>query len=194
MQKNSILSGLRPASVAVLLALSGAGSSSVLLPNFPNHCDILFPLPFAVLCAGLFMRSLRVALAIPLMLAVWLVSFWVANCCAMSPHSGLLPGCLGGFLGGWGLVFCAAICYRSLFAIQYLVIGAIVSSLAGIAFLPWVQRFDPNATRSVPISAFAVWEAAMGICLYFLCRRAQRGGDENRDFSESEANVPARSS
>ena len=122
------------------------------------------------------MRTPEAILAIPLMNVVWLTSLLAAVSLGMSnPDNHIEPGCIGGLIGGVGLVLCAAICYRSLFSLKYFLIGALLGSLAGISFLPWTQAFDPNrGTGHGPMIAFAIWEAAMGTYLYVLCSQAKR--------------------
>lgn len=184
MNEETLLAGLKSCSVAVLFAACGAGSSATLLPHFPNKFELGFAIPFALLCALLFMRMRRAVFAVPLMIAVWLISSFAAFSVGMSTHASLFPGMVGGFIGALGLVLCVAICYPSLFSMKYLAFGALIGFLCGALFGPWARvymatEFSMSTNPDVPLSqmpvmAFAVWQAAVGTYLYALCLYAKR--------------------
>lgn len=172
----SLLSALKCAAVAILLAACGAWSSSVLLPSFPGRFDLFFPIPFAVLCTLLFMRTKIAPLAAFLMCFVWYLALLVANFVGMGRHDYRLPGCVGSLVGAIGLLLCAAISNRSLFSIKHFVIGALIASIAGLSFASWTQMYyafdlnrGPAGAPPPPIHAFAIWQAMIGTYLYALC-------------------------
>ena len=171
--------GLQIVAVTILFAACGALSSIPELSTFPNRFDPIFPIPFALLCALLWMRSIIGAFAFSLMIVVWLTSSSAAFFVGMSSHSFLHPGVVGGLPGSLGLVLCAAICYPSLFSLRHFAIGALVGSLAGLAFEPWSKAYMSAVGSSAPRgdppwAAFALWETAVGTYLYAICARRMR--------------------
>jgi len=107
------------------------------------------------------------------MVAVWPVASKAAILVGMGAPGGvfLAPVC-GGFIGGVGLVLCAATCHGRLFTRKYIFRGAAVGSFSAQAFGPWSSLYDSNL-NSPPYNrdptllfAFAVWQAAVGTYLY----------------------------
>lgn len=183
MTEDSLLAGLKVISIAILFAACGALSSFSLLPDFPDHWEFIFPLPFALLCAVLFLRKAQAVFAIALADIVWLVSSFAAFGAGMESRLSPLPGLFGGLIGGLGLVLCSVICYPSVFSLKRVAYGGLIGSLAGLAFTSWteiyiVQHYGDNINRvfpkTVPIQAFAIWQAAMGTYLYLISRNAAR--------------------
>jgi hypothetical protein len=174
---------LKVAPVAILFAACGALSSFWLLPDFPDHFEFIFPLPFALVCTALFMRKVGAVFAIALMDIVWLISSFVANALGMWTNLSPLPGFVGGSIGGFGLVLCAAICHPSAFSLNRVAYGGLIGAIAGLAFTSWTQiymaqNYGDNINRvfpkTVPILAFALWQAAMGTYLYVIVKESAR--------------------
>jgi hypothetical protein len=181
MNEDSLLAGLKVVSIAVLFAASGAFSSYFLLSDFPDRFEFIFPLPFALLCTVLFMRKAEAVFAIALVDIIWLISSFAANAVGMWIPLSPLPGFVGGSIGGLGLVLCAVVCHPSLFSLKRAAYGSLIGSIAGLAFAPWtqiymVQHYGDNINRvfpkTVPILAFAIWQAAVGTYLYLISRNA----------------------
>ena len=183
MNENSLLAGLKIISVAILFAACGALSSFWLLPHFPDRWDFLFPLPFALLSTVLFMRKAAAVFAIALTDIVWLVSSFTAFAAGMASHLSPLPGFVGGSIGGLGLLLCAVICHPSVFSLKRVAYAGLIGSIAGLAFVPWTQIYieqheganlERVFAKTVPIQAFAIWQAAMGTYLYVIFRQSAR--------------------
>jgi hypothetical protein len=87
-----------------------------------------------------------------------------------------LPGCLGGLIGGLGLVLCVGTCYRRLLSPRYLLRGAAIGTLAALPFALWAWLFmrQDYGSRNVAPFAFAIWQAAMGRYLYAICTDADK--------------------
>ena len=137
-----LLCGLKCAAVAILFAVCGGWSASLCFPQFPpTNLDGLlglYPVPFAVLCIVLFLRNVRAVCAVPMPI-VWLVAYGVANFLGMDSQDDLLPGCVGGLVGGLGLVLCVSVGQSPFFSVKRFAIGALVGSISGLSFAPWVQ-------------------------------------------------------
>ena len=182
-KEKAFSAGLKVVAVAFLFAACGALSSYWLLPDFPDRWELLFPLPFALLCTVVFMRKAEAVLAIALAEMVWLISSFAAHALGMWTNLSPLPGFGGGLVGGLGLVVFAAICHPYMSSLKRLAYGGLIGSLTGLAFTPWthiymVQHYGSNINRAfpktVPILAFAVWQAAMGTYLYVIVGRPAR--------------------
>jgi len=184
MKEEILLVVLKSLTVGILFAACGAGSSATLLLHFPGNLDLRFAVPFALLSALLFIRTRRAFFAVPLMIAVWAISSPSAYFVGMFTRMSLAPGLIGGFIGALGLVLSVAICYPSLFSVKYFALGASIGTLCGALFEPWVKVYvatdfrmstNPNvALGQIPVTAFAVWQAALGTYLYALCAYAKK--------------------
>ncbi len=181
MNDDSLLAGLKVISVAILFAACGALSSYLLLPDFPDRFEVIFPLPFAFLCTVLFMRKAEAVLAIALVEIVWQISVFAATGAGMASHLSPLPGFVGGLVGGFGLFVCAVICHPYMSSLKRLAYGGLIGSIAGLTFVPWTQIYmeqhdgvnmERVFPKTVPILAFAIWQAAMGTYLYLISRNA----------------------
>ncbi|MGA7926082.1 MAG: hypothetical protein WCA20_08805 [Candidatus Sulfotelmatobacter sp.] len=187
MRSKDIPTQVRYVAVALLFALC----SVVCVPHFlsefpflPSLSDRMLPLPFALLCAVLFLRTWRLIFAVPLMFGVWFVSvgvgFYVGVIVARYSLS-LLPGCAGGLIGGVGLVLCVATCYPRLFSWRQLLRGAAVGAVGAFPFTFWVAKyFDSNSSsatvvaRPLLLCAFVIWQVTVGTYLYAICTEANR--------------------
>jgi hypothetical protein len=160
--------------ILILFALCGAGSAVISFNHFPEG-SFFFPLPFAILCALLFLRRVVV---VPLIMLVWYVSYFCA------PGSGVvlpiavglvrsaLPCIVGGLIGGAGLVLCASNCLRWLASAKYIAAGATLGICTAFSFLPSVKELELNLNQGfvhTPVLAFALWEAMMGTYSYAVC-------------------------
>lgn len=156
------------AAVAILFGMCGAVSAGFLLPGFPDHLCIWFPIPFALLCGLLFMRTL---LLVPIVWVVWTVSYMAAFVAGFSELPPA-PGCAGGLLGALGLMFCSAVCRKELFSSKYFIRAAVVGVISGFPFTFWASFYlskvtvDHAAASKPPLLAFAIWQAAVGTYLY----------------------------
>jgi hypothetical protein len=187
--------GVRYIGVALLFAICGACSEFFLTtPHsaFPNGTGML-PIPFALLCAILFLRQWRAIIAVPLMVVVWAVASLAAtNLFEATGGRFLAFGCAG-FIGGFGLVLCVATCHGRLLARKYIFGGQVIGAVSALAFVPSVSAEFPHqsAFRLTPhcaildhlhlansvdawtvvlLFAYAIWQAAVGTYLYKIVR------------------------
>lgn len=178
---------IRYAIVTAMFAACGAASTPLLLPQGWTHL-VVFAVPFALLCGGLCLRRTRAAfLAVPLIVGFWLLSYcstvMLALQVAQQRGAGIpawAPFCVGGLVGGLGIVLCASICHpRLLSSWDYLLSGGAVGAAAGLAFVPSLATFYTDPFESTPphAAAFAVWQAAMGALLYGICSRSDPASD-----------------
>jgi len=172
--RNAARFALKCSSTFILFALCGAGSAVISFDHFPEG-SFLFPLPFAILCAVLFLRRVVI---VPLIMVVWYFSYFCAleTGIVLPIDIGLLrsagPCIVGGLIGGVGLVLCASSCIRWLASAKYIATGATVGIFSGLSFLPSVEHFKLNVNQGfvrTPVLAFAFWEAMMGTYLYTVC-------------------------
>ena len=137
----------------------------------------MLPVPFALLCALLFLHKLRAVLAVPLIIAVWPIAYYASFYLGLVSGPLLFPACVGGFIGGLGLVLCVSVCYRPLLSAEYVFRGAKIGAVSALAFVPWLWSFFANLNSGDPpqwllTGAFAIWQAAVGTYLYAICYRA----------------------
>lgn len=181
MKLASLPKTVRYAGVAILFAISGACLAEYLSSSeynsFPDHTTLTIAIPFALLCSVVLLRKWWVLIAAPVMVAVvWPVAYFVATGVGMSTGDGVMPGCAGGLVGGFGLVLCAAIGHRRLFSWLYVLGGGVIGSLTGLAFAPFVEAYNFHIEHSINgrfdaeppslLFAFAVWQAVVGTYLY----------------------------
>lgn len=196
LKTDSIPLPLTYSAVAASFAICGALSAAFLLSGFPDHFCFWFPIPFALLCSLLFMRTL---LLTPIMWVVWNISYLTAFVVGFSGWPPA-PGCAGGLLGALGLMFCSAVCRKELFASKYFIRAAVIGTLGGIPFIRWVSFYlskmtvdHANASKP-PLLAFAIWQAAVGTYLYAISTSSrseqEEGQSDENDVSVIRLNLP----
>jgi hypothetical protein len=154
------------------------GSAVLSFRHFPEW-SVLFPLGFVVLTVALSLRDTALMIfAAPLMMIVWYVSYLGALAVGMKtmaelgPTSADLPCLVGGFIGGVGLTLCAGLCYPSLLALRYILLGAVLGAVGALAFLPRLMSYEACLNCgfvAVPAVAFGIWQAIIGTYLYAIC-------------------------
>src|ERR1035437_2114469 len=172
---------LQCSGVLILFAFCGAGSAVISFDRFPEG-SFIFPLPFALFCAVLFLRrsrqGQRAIFVVPLIMTVWYLSYFSAFALGMGlpVYVGLvtsvIPCIVGGLVGGAGLVLCASLCIRGLASAKYIALGATLGICSAFSFLPRLYDYEVNLNQGfarTPILAFAFWEATMGTYLYAVC-------------------------
>jgi hypothetical protein len=175
----SIPEPLRYIAVALLFAACGYWSAAYLLGDkFPVYMPMMLPVPFALLCALLFLHTVRVIIAAPLVIAVWPVAFWTAKFVGMSRGGDdVTPACVGGLIGGLGSVLCASIGCEKLISIRPLFGGSLIGAISALPFSPWLNLFYSNLNGPPPpppFAAFAIWQAVVGTYLYAICTHANK--------------------
>ena len=173
-----IPASLRYVGVALLFAICGTMSATHLLSSGwePTQVHMMFAVPFALLCAVLFLRTGRIILAAPLMIAVWVAACVAATWTGMARAQDVFsPVYVGGIVGGLGLVLCASICYWRLILPKYLFGGAVIGAVSALPFAPWLRLYTSHLNSpppTPPLLAFAIWQAAVGTYLYAICTEA----------------------
>ncbi len=182
MRAGSVIRELSYVVVWIPFALCGVWSAQV-FPAQDKHPALLFPLPFAGLCAILFLRTSgwRLIWSVSLSLPVYWIAYAVAL--ILAPPSGWLyfpPLCAGGFVGGAGLALSFGLSDRRLLARRLVLRAGAVGALSALGFLAWfVPRMsngwsgpqvepDPGLLRY----GFAAWQAGVGTYFYTVCRGA----------------------
>jgi hypothetical protein len=173
---------VRYLAVALLFAICGALSARYLLTSgwsvvFPRQIRTIPAVPFALLCAILCLRTWRIVFAIPLMVGVWYVSARAGYLVGwlLATHFPILPGCVGGFIGGFGLVVSAATCYGQRITPKHVFYGVAVGGISALPFAFWTATYTANVASpddgALPllVPAFAIWQAAVGTYLYAIC-------------------------
>ena len=142
---------------------------------------LLAVVPFAGCCALLFLRTWRVILVVFLIGAVWLVA---ENSAAYLLVRGGVAGsrsgiCVGGLIGGVGLVLSGSTCYRRLLSPKYIFGGAVIGSMGA---LPLTFFLDRNGPPSLWVLGFAIWQAGIGTYLYAICTSANKQAGHGRSI------------
>lgn len=179
---------LKCVGVFLLFAFCGAGSAlTAFYHSSAEGFSFFFPLPFALLCAVLFLRRSqeghRFIFVVPLIMATWYLSQF---CAAIT--FGQYP--VGGFIGGTALVLCAGICCPEAASVRFIAAGALIGLFSSLSFLPWFDQYEwifSQGYGSRPVLAFAFWEAMMGTYLYVVCMRiTDRALVESQDEQETD--------
>ncbi len=154
----------------------------------------LLPVPFALLCILLFLRTSKAILTVPLQAAVWIAAFWSA----MWANGSLLPVhhapmLLAGFIGGFGVAASCGICKRRLLSPRHLIGAAVIGVVAALPFEFWLSatRYQGNGPAD-PLQparlhcSFAIWQAVVGTYLYTVSTWS-KGTDKNAHSNSHEA-------
>ena len=171
---------LRYVGVALLFAACGALSARMFLqpsdfPPMQSRMQLVFPLPFALLCSLLFMRTWRLVFIIPSMFVAWLavtataISTWASMGGFAHP---VLPGCAGGLVGGLAITASAGISQSRLLSLPHLAAGCVIGGIAAAPLGFWLDLVE-QSSLGVMLS-FGVWQAAMGTYLYAACANAKK--------------------
>jgi hypothetical protein len=186
---------LPPVVVPSLFAICGALSAAYLLPSrsLGGQPPMMLPIPFTFLCTLLFLHTRRAIYAVALIIAVWPIAYWVAlSVAAVIGFLFPVPACLGGLIGGLGVVLSVSTCYRRLQSREYLLRGAKVGGVSALAFAPWMGWFvlsmnGPDPPQWLLICAFAIWQGAVGKYLCEICTDANRNGSTEGSDSKTVA-------
>lgn len=71
---------------------------------------------------------------------------------------------------GWAYVL--RFCYRRLFSVKHISIGALLGAVSALSFFPRVLAYTANVNAGpvrTPVLSFGLWEAVMGTYLYVIC-------------------------
>lgn len=144
--------------IAALFALCGAISAFIYEGQGVRNW-LLFPLPFAILGAMLFVKS-RAVLFVPLCAGVWNAAYQAAYALGSNDGTLLAAFFTGGVIGGLGVTASAGIGWRGFWSARHLLTATIMGGVTGTAFLL------PSPLER-PIVPFAIWQAAVGTYLWF---------------------------
>jgi hypothetical protein len=132
--------------LGVMLAFALCGVLSSFITDYDDlHRTqaLLVAVPFALLSAVLFMRTLKEIIAAPLTVVVWDfahgMSYWIVLIGPRGPGEDFIPVCIGGFVGGLGLVLANAIGRRRLLSLPYLIGGGALGCVAALPFGLWLR-------------------------------------------------------
>jgi hypothetical protein len=165
---------LELAGVVLLFGICGAGSSRIADVGAQSW---VFPIPFSVACALLYLRSVKTIFVVPLYVVVWLVALNVTTYMAMflTPQCSYVPMCTGGLIGGLGVCLASGIVKRCLLSPRHLfgacVVGCVAALPFGVDLAEWhaANRLSMNAhvdSSVPPWLQFAIWQAGVGTYLY----------------------------
>lgn len=189
MKPQFVFAASRYVGVAILFAACGAWQARF----FPYGGEALsvrtLQIPFALLCAVLFLRTVKAILAVPLIVVVWVLAWktavWLGMELGSEDH--LTPMCVGGFVGGLGLALCAAICHRRSLSLFSLLGAGFTGCVAALPFGLWLRSYYLNlhgaADPLQPLRlqyAFAIWQAAVGTYLYAVCTQAKKKAQQEK--------------
>jgi hypothetical protein len=161
---------------------------------------LLLPIPFALLCAGLFPRMRPAEAAVPLMVVVFPLAFLaevMSNSLALSylpslyprfpVRVGVLVGCVGGLVGGFTLtlVLCFFMCVwrksgeqlKRLLSAKYLFGGAVLGFIGAIPLELNASSLLINGvegTRRGEAVGFSIWQMLVGTYLHIVYTYADR--------------------
>lgn len=167
----------KPIGVALLFALSGACSASLMNPFSPGEEGshiLLVPLPFAFLSIFLFHPTKPAGLlGLPLNVLAWLIAYFTVGFVTGNTGDPLIGMCVGGAAGGLSVTLCAATGQRRLLSSKYLISAAGIGAVSALSFV-FSARGEDTRLLLGRRCAFAIWQAAVGTYLYVVCARLKK--------------------
>ncbi len=154
---------LKAAGVAILFAITGAGSNFI--GGGETFRSYLIGIPFALVAALLLPYTPRHKAVMGVSVSlVWIVAFYTAL--EMDPlHRPYLQMSCAGFVGGAGVTLAAQVGRWMHIGWRTVLIGALAGSLAA---LPFCWNF--SATDNLVVQ-FAIWQAVVGTFLYLVANK-----------------------
>jgi hypothetical protein len=177
---------LKPAGVALLFALSGACSASLMNPwSSPaeeGNYLLLVPLPFAFLSFFLFHPTKPAGLlGFPLNVLAWLIAYLTVGFVMGNTGDPLIGVCVGGAIGGLSVTLCAATGQRRLLSSKYLISATAIGAVLALSFV-FSARGEDTRLLLGRRCAFAIWQAAVGTYLYVVCTQLKTGKGDRPVF------------
>jgi hypothetical protein len=174
MSSKFVLAALRYVGIATAFATCGAWSAAEFLPSeFPieyPHISLVLPIPFAILCTLLFLRTLRAILIIPSIIVAWLASE-VAAAQIFGYSRPFLSACVGGMIGGLALTLSVSVDQRKLLSPKYLIAGCAIGGISAVPLGFWLHL------GQIPLGlweSFGIWQGVVGTYLYAIWTREAR--------------------
>jgi hypothetical protein len=162
-------SGIRWAQAALLFGVCGAASSQML--NLDDWASYVLPVPFGIVAAWLCVG--RVAPGIVLVIldaVVWQLAYRIAvKFGADGPTLQRVAALyLAGLVGGLGVSLATALVKRQAPAMRAVGISALAGGVCGLPFAWWLIAGNqaPIPDRASAALCFAIWQAAVGVCLW----------------------------
>jgi hypothetical protein len=157
------------AQAALLFGVCGAASSQV--PNLGEWGNYLLPVPFGIAAAWLSVGSLAPGIAlVALDAAVWQAAYRLAvRFGSDGPNLQRVAAMyLAGLVGGLGVSLAAALCQRRAPGMRSVGIAALAGAVCGLPFAWWLISGNqaPLPDWAFSTLCFALWQAAVGVCLW----------------------------
>ncbi|MGB7758726.1 MAG: hypothetical protein WBL61_02800 [Bryobacteraceae bacterium] len=165
-------SSIRWAHAALLFGVCGAVSSQLVnLDGWSTWGNYLLPIPFGIFAAWLCVGRLAPGIALVILdAAVWQLAYRTAHWLATDGPvlQRIAAMYLAGLIGGLGVSVAAALVKREAPPMRAVGISALAGGVCGLPFAWWVI-----VGNQVPIPewafitlCFAIWQAAVGVCLW----------------------------
>jgi hypothetical protein len=161
---------------ALLFGVCGAASSQLLNLNdwgvFLNDLGAyLLPIPFGIVAAWLLVEGIVPAIwLVVLDAAVWQAAYRLATRFADEGPivQRVAAMYLAGLVGGLGVSLAAALCQRRAPSMRAVGLSALAGGVCGLPFAWWVISGNqaPIPDWAFSILCFAIWQAAVGVCLW----------------------------
>jgi len=162
-------SSIRWAHAALLFAVCGAASSQVL--NLDDWASYVLPVPFGIVAAWLCVGRVAPGIALVILDAVvWQLAYRIAvKFGADGPTLQRIAAMyLAGLVGGLGVSLATALVKRHAPAMRAVGICALAGGVCGLPFGWWLDggKQAPIPGWAVAALCFAIWQAAVGVCLW----------------------------
>jgi len=163
---------------ALLFGVCGAASSRMM--DLGDWGSYALPIPFGMLAAWICVRSIGPGIALVVLDAlVWQAALKLAvgygtDGPTLQRVAALY---LAGLVGGLGVGLAAALCQRRVPEIRSLGIAALAGGVCGLPFAWWVISGNevPIAEWAYTTLCFSIWQAAVGVCLWYGFRQEKSG-------------------
>ena len=157
------------AQAALLFGVCGAASSQ--LSNLNDWGTYLLPVPFGVVAAWLLVEGIVPGVCLVVLdAAVWQAAYHLATRFGDEGPTvqRVAVMYLAGLLGGLGVGVAAALCQRRVPSMRAVGMGALAGGVGGLPFAWWLISGNqaPIPEWAFSILCFAIWQAAVGVCLW----------------------------
>jgi len=164
-------SSVRWAHAALLFGVCGAASSQLVNLDDWGSWSYLLPIPFGIVAAWLCVGKIVPGIALVILdAAVWQLAYRLAaGFGTEGPNLQRVAAMyLAGLVGGLGVSLATALAKRQAPAIRAVGISALAGGVCGLPFGWWVVSGNqvPIPEWAFSTLCFAIWQAAVGVCLW----------------------------